>query len=336
MTCHQDGTTCVLDATAGAVVGRVKCGHAPVASCGPGGELVTSVPFGGILACHDMRMLGSGPPADSAATVYMDGGSLSLSSPGRRGACAVRKVPGLVWARQEDALRGDGGSVAVPARGSVVAFQQRLHGLHLFDLATGARLRWQLAPPHELRRDVGQEYLLARDMAQESSDDDECSFANGLEPGEARLRRPSRSAGGPSRSRGYGRGAAALGAQGGTLGVGRSGTLRLPGCGRAVGGARAAANAELGAGARASAAESEGCIRTSYLTYRLRRRSCSAGWERLWDEGCSACPGVSYLNDPTCLTTGSGVAMLISGYSDGHLGVWQFGLGGRWGDRLSL
>ena len=332
MTCHQDGTTCVLDATVGAVVGRVKCGHAPIASCGPGVELVTSVPYGGVLACHDMRMLGSGPPADSAATVnMMDGDSLSLSSPGRRGACAVRKVPGLVWARQEDALRGDGGSVAVPARGSVVAVQQRRHGLHLFDLATGKRSRWQLAPPHELR-DVGQEYL----VAQQSSDDDERSFSNGLEPGEARLRRSSRSAGGPSRSRGYGRGAAALGAQGETLGVGHSGTLRFPGCGRAVGGARAAASAEHGAGARASAAESEGYVRTSYLTYRLQGGGSSAGWERLWDEGCSACPGVSYLNDPTCLTTGSGVAMLISGYSDGHLGVWQFGLGGRWGDRLSL
>ena len=124
VTCHSDGTVRVLDAASGQVIAALQTGGLSQARCAPGCKLVVQRGRGDMI-CLDLRLASASP---SLQLVPWVGGSQR---------CVLwSSYPQGVQGRAETAPW----SLAVPARGSVVAGQERGHStMHLFDLATGAR-----------------------------------------------------------------------------------------------------------------------------------------------------------------------------------------------------
>ena len=123
VTCHSDGTVRVLDAASGQVIAALQTGGLSQARCAPGHKLVVQRGRGDMM-CLDLRLASQSP-------------SMQLV-PGPVGSRCVlwSSYPHGVQGRAETAPW----SLAVPARGSVVAGQERGHStMHLFDLDTGAR-----------------------------------------------------------------------------------------------------------------------------------------------------------------------------------------------------
>ena len=123
VTCHSDATVRVLDAASGQVIAALQTGGLSKARCAPGSMLVVQRGRGDMM-CLDLRLASQSP--------------------------RIQYVPWLVgsrcklWSSYPQGVQGRGEtapwSLAVPARGSVVAAQERGHStMHLFDLATGAR-----------------------------------------------------------------------------------------------------------------------------------------------------------------------------------------------------
>lgn len=124
VTCHSDGTVRMLDAANGQVIAALQTGGLSQARCAPGGKLIVQRGRGDMI-CLDLRLVSASP---SLQLVPWGGGSQR---------CVLwSSYPQGVQGRAETAPW----SLAVPARGSVVAGQERGHStMHLFDLATGAR-----------------------------------------------------------------------------------------------------------------------------------------------------------------------------------------------------
>ena len=136
VTCHSDGRVCVLDAASGEAVARLQAGGAQTVRCAPGNKLVTL--GGGLLACYDLRLLASSPSAGPADKPW---GACASASRAACAHCACR----VLWS---GVLAPVPGSLAVPARGSVVAVQDREYStMQLYDL-TGAETGYMAVACH--------------------------------------------------------------------------------------------------------------------------------------------------------------------------------------------
>ena len=138
VTCHSDGMVHMLDAASGEVVAALLTeGGRPQARCAPGGKLVIQRD-GGDVMCLDMRLASASP-------------SVQVMPWAARRCVLWSTFPRGVQGRAKTAPF----SLAVPARGSVVAAQERSRStMHLFDLATGARrgqVRVVFPPPKRHR-----------------------------------------------------------------------------------------------------------------------------------------------------------------------------------------